>query len=593
MNDFIFGTLATEELRRARVQLLRGGVTHYVRRLPRDPKPDQAVRVQLSSGPSHPGERAWVYWTVDGSDPSGSGGKAAQGFCLPLERTAAAWDTGLWGYIQYFEGYIPPYPPGTVVRYRLSMDEYGAGEVFADQGAYHSYYVDDDPTPAWSKGAIIYHVFVDRFNPGPGHAWNKPVSLSGFFGGRIEGVTDKLDYIAGLGANTLWLSPVFPSPTHHGYDATDLFDIEPRLGNKADLKRLLDEAHRRGLRVLLDFVPNHWSSRHFTFQQAIADPHSPYRDWYSFAHWPDRYETFFGVKSLPQVNLRYPAARKYMLDAARFWLDFGVDGYRLDYAIGPAFDFWADFRKETRAARPDCWTFGEIVDPPDVQLNYEGLLDGALDFMLLEAMRQAFAFGQWGGERLAGFLERHESAFPASFSRPSFLDNHDMNRFLWAAGGDMRRLKLAALCQFTLAGAPIIYYGTEAGLSQQRDIRQGKRAIMEEARLPMVWDDAVDKELLDYYTTLIAVRKAHPAFWQVKRQTVVAQAACLAYRYDEDGAHLVTVLNLGHEKYHFTIPAASARLLVTSDRACQLNLENGLLAVDIPPLSGALFSLQE
>src|SRR5512135_2579315 len=102
MNDFIFGTLATEELRRARVQLLRGGVTHNVRRFPRDPKPGQPVMVQLSSGPSHPGERAWVYWTNDNSDPAGREGKAVHGYCLPLDRTRAEWDTELWGYIQYF-----------------------------------------------------------------------------------------------------------------------------------------------------------------------------------------------------------------------------------------------------------------------------------------------------------------------------------------------------------------------------------------------------------------------------------------------------------------------------------------------------------
>src|SRR5512146_811770 len=181
MNDFIFGTLATEELRRARVQLLRGGVTHYARRFPRDPEPDQAVLVQLSSGPSHPGERAWVYWTDDGSDPIGSGGKAEHGFCQPLAPTSSEWETELWGYIRQFEGVIPPQPDGTIVRYRLSLVEYKTGEVFADRGAYHSFFVADDPVPAWSQDAVIYQIFVDRFNPGLGRSWNKPSTLSGFF----------------------------------------------------------------------------------------------------------------------------------------------------------------------------------------------------------------------------------------------------------------------------------------------------------------------------------------------------------------------------------------------------------------------------
>lgn len=593
MNDFIFGTLATNELRRARVQLIRGGVTHNVRRVPRDPKPGQPIKVQLSSGPAHPGERAWLYWTDDGSDPAGSKGKAVNGFCLPLERIWAEWDTMLWGYIQHFEGAIPPQPEGTIVRYRLSLEEYGTGEVFADGGAYHSFFVADDPVPAWSKNAIIYQVFVDRFHPGEGKGWNRPEKLTGFFGGRIEGVTQKLDYISGLGANTLWLSPIFPSPSHHGYDVTDLFTVEPRLGTLADLKRLLNEAHRRGMRVLLDFVPNHWSNLHKTFQEAIKNADSPYRDWYTFNHWPDRYESFFGVKSLPQVNLRSPAARKHMLDAARYWLEFGVDGYRLDYAIGPAFDFWADFRKSTREVKSDCWTFGEIVDPPDVQANYEGLLDGALDFMLLEAMRQTFAFGDWNGAQFAGFLDRHEAAFPADFSRPSFLDNHDMNRFLWAASGDKRRLKLAALCQFTLSGAPVIYYGTEAGLPQERDVRQGKRGFPEESRLPMIWGDEVDRDLLTYYQDLGAIRKTYRTFIEGERRTILAQPDCLAYSHILGGRQIVTVMNLSNEKIRVIIPAALDKLIITTDRENRLSLEDGKSAAELAPISGLLFSSPE
>jgi glycosidase len=155
-------------------------------------------------------------------------------------------------------------------------------------------------------------------------------------------------------------------------------------------------------------------------------------------------------------------------------------------------DFWADFRQVTRRVRPDCWTFGEVVEPPAAQIKFAGGLDGCLDFNLMEAFRSSFAYGEWNAERFMSFLSRHEAFFPEDFSRPSFLDNHDMNRFLWAANGDFRRLILAALCQFTLSAPPVIYYGTEVGLSQERDVRQGGYGLPEESRLPMLWGSSPD-----------------------------------------------------------------------------------------------------
>ena len=329
MNDFIFGTLATDELRLALTRNRLAGVTHIQRRNPRDPLPGEAITLELSVGPGQPGDSAWVYWTSDGSDPLGSLGQAQVGQVAQMELTGESWEMLLWGYVRHYAVTLPGLPDGSVLRYRLSAAGVSGQEVWADQGAYFACYIANDPPPPWTRQSVIYQIFVDRFNPGSGHPWLAPETPAGFYGGRIQGITEKLDYIAALGANVLWLTPVFPSPSHHGYDATDLFEIEPRLGKKADLRRLLDAAHQRGMRVLLDFVPNHWSHLHATFQDAIHNPSSPYRDWYTFKHWPDDYESFFGVKELPQVNLRNPAARQSMLDAAAYWLDFGVDGYRL------------------------------------------------------------------------------------------------------------------------------------------------------------------------------------------------------------------------------------------------------------------------
>ena len=554
MNDFIFGTLATAELRLALVRARLAGVTHIQRRQPRDPLPGEAVTLELTAGPEKPGDFAWVYWTSDGSDPVGSQGHASVGQVTRMEFTGETWEMLLWGYVRHFRGTLPGLPAGSVLRYRLSTVDMCGHEVWADQGAYYAYFVADDPTPEWTRQAVIYQIFVDRFNPGNGRSWLNPETPAGFYGGRIRGITENLDYIAELGANVLWLTPIFPSPSHHGYDATDLFEVEPRLGTKDDLKELLEAAHHRDMRVLLDFVPNHWSHLHASFQDAINNPESPYRDWYNFTHWPDEYETFFGVKELPQVNLRNLHARQSMLDAAAYWLEFGVDGYRVDYALGPSPDFWAEFRRTTRSVKPDCWTFGEVVEPSDAQLNFEGGLDGCLDFILMEGLRQGFAFRQWTGGQLAEFLVRHEDYFPATFSRPSFLDNHDMNRFLWAVEGDKRRLRLAALCQFTLAGPPIIYYGTEIGLSQERDVRQEGRGLPEESRLPMLWGDIQDLQLLKEYQSLIRLRLDTPALRAAGTRVVWADQASFAYLRGEGDEAICVAFNLSEVSKQIELP---------------------------------------
>lgn len=586
MNDFIFGTLATDELRLKHVRDRRAGVTHVQERQPRDPLPDQPITLHLNVGPAQACEKAWLYWTNDGGDPVGALGQAQNGFVTSMEPDGAEWDTMLWGYVRKYKVTLPGQPSHTVLRYRMSAQA-GQSEVFADQGAYYACYIADDPTPAWTQRAVVYQIFVDRFFPGVYKTWLQPESPSGFYGGTLRGIADKLKYLSDLGVNTLWLTPIFPSPSHHGYDATDLFEIEPRLGSKADLRHLIQGANAHGMRILLDFVPNHWSNLHKTFQYAIKDPNSPYRLWYNFTHWPDEYESFFGVKELPQVNLRNPAARQHMLEAVKYWLDFGVDGFRVDYALGPTPDFWAEFRKVVTDTQLDAWTFGEVVEPSDTQLNFEGGLDGCLDFILLEGFRQTFAYKRWGGVQFGDFIRRHEAFFPATFSRPTFLDNHDMNRFLLAAGGDKRRLKLAALSQFSLSGQPVIYYGTEVGLSQERDTRYPDgRGVPEEARLPMLWDEGQDADLLAFYKQLVALRKKDASLRRPTHRILYASADMLAYTAEQDDLGVVTLLNLADEPRRILLPGDYKEQLLATDAKCEVKFSSGQAQVVLPALAG-------
>lgn len=553
MNDFIFGTLSTAELRHKKSLAQREGIVHNHHREPRDPLPGLPMCVEFTAGPENEGNSAWLYWTVDGTEPGGRNGQMVQGFATPMGCVELTWDVELWGYIRKFRGFIPGQPEGTILRYRASLVNEKQEECYADGGAVSAVLVSNDPAPEWAQDAMLYQVFVDRFSPEEGNPWKQAQSLSGFYGGRIKGITQKLGYIQESGFNTIWISPIFPSPSHHGYDATDLFSIEPRLGSMQDFAELVEGAHQKGMRILLDFVPNHISDQHPFFQDALKNPASPYRNWFTFLSWPDEYETFFGVKELPQMNLQNAEARQYMIEAACFWLQQGVDGFRVDYAIGPAQEFWAEFRKATRKVNGNCWTFGEVVDPPDEQVAFSGLLDGCLDFLLLEAIRQTIAFEKWNAARFASFLDRHEAYFPPGFSRPSFLDNHDMNRFLWAAEGEVQKLKLAALCQFTLGGMPVVYYGTEVGLSQERDVRQGTLGIPEESRLPMIWGEKQNDDLRRYYQALAETRKELDCLRRGTRETVYCDDHLFVYQRRSATSQALILLNLGSEKQTYSL----------------------------------------
>ncbi len=495
-DDIVIPGLADDAERAAFVRARRRGVSHERALSPRDPAPGEDVVVELTAGPDAPAGDAWV--EVEGERRS-------------LAPAGVEWDTLVWGYVRRYRATIPGRAAG-VTHYAL-----GVGDLQAEGGRRQAYVVGDGGPPAWAEDAIVYQVWVDRFSPVAG---SEPADR---YGGTFAGLLERLDHVLELGANTVWLNPIHPSTAYHGYEVTDFFAVDPALGTLEDFDRLVKALHERGLRLVLDFVPSHVSDQHPAFVAARADASSPYASWFRFDRWPDEYRTFFGVPTMPQLNHDEPAVRDHLVEAARFWLGRGVDGLRLDYAGGSSFELWAELRAATRAEHPDCWLFGEVVDTPAVQLEYEGLLDGCLDFQLAQALRATFGYREWNGARLGAFLDAHEAAFPPSFSRPSFLDNHDLDRMLWLTRGDTRMLRAAAVCQFTLAGPPVVYYGTEVGLGQRQSI---KDAGDRHARLPMLWGADQDSTLLAFYGELAALRRRLP---NESRETRAADEGRLAY----------------------------------------------------------------
>jgi glycosidase len=441
---------------------------------------------------------------------------------LPMGRTHLEWDTLAWGYLEEWSATIPGQPAGTPVFYAIHATTVTGAHLgcpfvaaersprrqgpAADRPLTYAYVVGRRPIPAWIREAVIYQVFVDRFAPDPGAAFQAPDDLAGCFGGTLRGLISRLDYLQALGVTCLWLTPIFPSPSHHGYDPMDLAAVEPRLGSLQDWDALVIGARARGMRLLLDYVVNHVSSAHPRFLAAQADPADPAVAWFRFREHPHDYDCFFDVPGQPELQTDHPEVRAYFLEHARFWLERGCDGFRLDYAANVSHAFWSLFREGTRCTSAEAVTLGEITQPPDVMRSYIGRMDGCLDFRLLELLRGFFAHRSLSASAFAHGVDQHLAYVGADLVLPSFLDNHDMNRFLWLVGGDQRRLKLAAFCQFSLPQPPILYYGTEVGLSQRAGVGR-----LEEARLPMLWEGEQDAELLAFVQALIAFRQATPA----------------------------------------------------------------------------------
>ena len=585
----MFGTQRDFKNRIAVYQSNLVGIKHLHRLSPRHPKPNQptTVHVSTSGGIAYDSVHCWI--TTDGEETT-----------FELVPSEPGWNTLEWRYVQQWHGYIPPQPNRTTVRYKIGGRVVGSDRwIFADNQARvlskateFAISVDNYEMPAWVRDAVIYHIFLDRFYPGDGVPWNKPINLSGFFGGTLRGAIQKLDYIQSLGCNAIWLSPLFASPTHHGYDATDYYTVEPRFGTNAELIELIDKAHQRDMRVILDFVANHWSNHHPTFREAQREPDSEYRAWYTWQRWPDEYTSFFGVKGMPQLNLKHKPTSDYLLDCAQHWLRKGVDGYRLDYAPGPPHTFWADFRQACKAVNPDAFLFGEVVNHSEVIASYMPHFDGCLDFLLADALRRTFVLETSTLLEFEAFLGAHEAYFSLDFSLPAFLDNHDMTRILYLAREDKAKVRLAALVLFTLSAPPVTYNGTEVGVSQRKPLGR-----FEEARLPMPWGDEADRELLAYFQRLGELRRQFPVISSGKRKVVHldVQKGTYAYVQTSEIGPVMIALNTSRRSQTIKIPMSS---LQGRDSEIALTLEDllngnrvtvseGSVSISLPAQSGA------
>ncbi len=371
----------------------------------------------------------------------------------------------------------------------------------------------------WWNGAVVYEVFVRSFQDAEPCA--AATCADGI--GDLAGLTSRLDYLSGLGVDAIWLMPIYPSPSYHGYDVTDYRGVNSQYGTLSDLTSLTAAAHQRNIKVILDLVPNHTSSQHPWFLDAASSPTSARRDWYVWTAtdprwgqpWNAGQTTWYPLdgafyyavfwSGMPDLNWRNPLVAQYMSETASYWLDraIGVDGFRLDavrYLVENGSGAGQQDQPEThaalkgfvsavRAAVPDALVVGEAWADTATIATYYGStavapsgdeLPLAFDFPLADAIVSSVDAGNAGA--LARALDAVTAAMPAGVGDAPFLTNHDQVRVATRLGGDPRKLRLAASILLTLQGTPFLYYGEEIGL------QNGACPGDECKRTPMAWD---------------------------------------------------------------------------------------------------------
>jgi cyclomaltodextrinase len=376
--------------------------------------------------------------------------------------------------------------------------------------------------PGWVNQSIFYQIFPDRFNNGDKNndppnlqPWGATPTNTGFQGGDFKGILRKLDYLQELGVNSLYLNPIFLSPSNHRYNTTDYFAIDPKLGSLDDFKELLQAVHQRSMHLILDGVLNHCGRGFFAFNDILENQNqSPYLDWFHVYHLPldaytpgpaTDYEGWWQIKSLPKFNTQNPAVRKYLLDVIRFWTEMGIDGWRMDVPNEINDDsFWAEFHQVIREINPDAYLVGEIwqADPRWIGENH---FDGLMNYPLREAILNWLNNG-WTAQDFSEKLENLWNNCPEEYRHASFnlLGSHDTERIMTMSGGSVSRTLLAYEIIFALPGVPVIYYGDEIGLEGGKD---------PDCRRAFSWDTAIWKlGLRDAIKGLIELRKKYPIF---------------------------------------------------------------------------------
>lgn len=438
--------------------------------------------------------------------------------------------------------------------------------------------------PSWVKDTIWYQIFPERFangnptiSPKNTLAWgSQDPKAHSFFGGDIQGVIDHLDYIQGLGITGIYFTPITQGESNHKYDTTNYLKVDCAFGDDHSVKILIEEAHKRGIKVMFDAVFNHIGSSSMQWQDVLKNgKDSKYVDWFYIDKFPLinelewnshnkeklNYRAFSFSKNMPKLNTENPEVIEHLLEVGRYWvLNFDIDAWRLDVANEVDQRFWRRFRDELKAIKPELYILGEIWHD---SINWLGgdQFDAVMNYPLTDAILGFFATETLNASQFKSAVNELHVNYPINVSEVSFLllDSHDTPRLIDKCEANKEKAKLAYLFQFTQTGSPCIYYGGEIGLDGGEDPLNRKC---------MIWDETKhDLNMKQHIKKIINLRKMYPALGAHKMLWLVVDEAhkSLLYQKECNKEKIVIAMN-------------------NSDKPCELKLSktlSGRTVIDI------------
>ncbi|VTT25590.1 glycoside hydrolase family 13 protein [Streptococcus gordonii] len=425
--------------------------------------------------------------------------------------------------------------------------------------------IDGCQVPDWVSKTVWYQIFPERFangnpdlSPGGELAWDAAISpkTTDFFGGDLQGIIDHLDYLQDLGITGLYLCPIFESPSNHKYNTTDYFEIDRHFGDKETFRQLVEQAHQRGMKVMLDAVFNHMGDQSAQWQDVLKHGEkSAYKDWFHIQKFPvtnDKlmnpkelpYHTFAFASYMPKLNTANPEVKDYLLSVATYWIEqFDIDAWRLDVANEVDHQFWRDFRKAVLAKKPDLYILGEVWHTSQPWLNGDEFY-AVMNYPLSDSIKDYFLSRRKKTSQFIAEINCQSMYYKQQISEVMFnlLDSHDTERILTTAQGDIQLIKSALAFLFLQRGTPCIYYGTELELGGGMD---------PDCRRVMPWDRvSSSNDMLNFMKNLIQLRKDVADIIQYGKFTLEEiKPNVLVLEWEHDHQAIRAIFNQSNENY--------------------------------------------